>query len=126
MTPLGKKNKVLLIDDCDNMLAVVSSLLAIRLDAEILTASNARDGVAMVLANPDIMLVICDYMMPGESGAWVCKNLQELKINVPFILYSSMGLGIVKEFRELNVTAIVDKSDYLYLQNMAEEVIMRR
>lgn len=126
MTSQEQKNKVLLIDDCGDMLEVISGLLEMRLNVEIVTASNPTDGVNAALDNPDLSLVICDYAMPDESGAWVCSRLKELDITVPFILYSSMGLGVVKEFRELNVTAMIEKTDFEYLQNITEEIITRK
>jgi signal transduction histidine kinase/ligand-binding sensor domain-containing protein/AraC-like DNA-binding protein len=82
------KNKVLVIEDNDDMI----EFLKINLEDhyEVITANNGEKGLQLVNENlPD--LVISDIMMPGMDGFEVCSCIKEniITSHIPVILLTA-------------------------------------
>jgi signal transduction histidine kinase/ligand-binding sensor domain-containing protein/DNA-binding response OmpR family regulator len=84
------KPHLLLIDDNDDILTYVSSLLVNSY--KISTAKNGEKGIEMAKANiPDI--IISDIMMPGISGLALLETLKndELTNHIPIVMLTAKG-----------------------------------
>jgi CheY-like chemotaxis protein len=71
-------SRVLVIDDDDQMLDVLSQILA-RAGYEVVKAVNGREGLASVRANP-VDLVVTDLLMPEMEGI---ETIMELRREFP-------------------------------------------
>lgn len=81
---------VLVIDDSDAMVEVLTDLLA-HFDCNVLSALSARDGLAAYEQNQDnVALVILDMNMPHMDGAEALAKLRQLNPHVPVIVSSSV------------------------------------
>lgn len=119
--------KILIIDDYADFREVTALTLLQHFKAEFLYADGATSGVAAISANPDLSLVICDYMMPDKNGEWVCREVTRLKPNLPFILFSSMISQKLKtDFTGLRVRAFVEKSDIKLLTAVVIDVLLNK
>ncbi len=69
--------KILAIDDNQNDLTLLKIMVARALPgAELLTATNGSEGLALALAeDPDVILL--DIIMPGMDGFTTCRKLKE-------------------------------------------------
>ncbi len=67
--------KVLVVDDSDTARNFVASLLRLHL-YQVLEAVDGAQAVKLVLANPDLKLLITDYNMPRMSGCELVKNIR--------------------------------------------------
>jgi DNA-binding response OmpR family regulator len=74
MTPHTAKKKILVADDEEDVLELVSrNLLAAGF--KVLKADNGRDALTQARdAHP--ALIVLDLMLPGISGLDVCKSLR--------------------------------------------------
>jgi signal transduction histidine kinase len=74
----NKKWKVLYIDDIQVNLTMVEQILKQRLNIELLSASNALDGIEIAKSEtPDLILM--DIHMPGMDGVSAFKKLRMIK-----------------------------------------------
>lgn len=82
---------VLVIDDSDAMVEVLTSVLQ-HLDCEVIGTLSGRDGLAAFEQNQDrLALVILDMNMPLMDGAAALAKLRQLNPNVPVIVSSSIS-----------------------------------
>jgi CheY-like chemotaxis protein len=74
--PLLAGKKVLIVDDDSRNIMALRSLLE-RYKINCIAAENGRRGIEMVLANPDIDLVLMDVMMPEMDGYETTRAIRE-------------------------------------------------
>jgi len=85
------KKKILIIDDTELMVKLVTDILT-QEGYEVVFANNGADGIQMIMAQkPD--LVLLDVIMPGLDGFEVCKLLREDESNnlIPIIILTAQG-----------------------------------
>jgi putative two-component system response regulator len=83
------KKKILLIDDDDAVLKLLSARLASRY--EVACAQDPRSGIAFAEAQrPDV--VVCDIDMPGMNGGEVARALaaQEATRGIPVVYLTAL------------------------------------
>ncbi|HEY3487826.1 MAG TPA: diguanylate cyclase [Gammaproteobacteria bacterium] len=68
--------KILLVDDSRFFRVVLSKLLRVQ-NYRILEAVDGEDALEVVENNPDVRLVITDYMMPNMDGFTLTKRLRK-------------------------------------------------
>ncbi|MBN2558885.1 MAG: response regulator transcription factor [Clostridia bacterium] len=82
------KEKVLIIDDDENICELVS-LYLLKEGYDVRTAFNGRSGLDMFAEwKPD--LIILDIMMPGIDGWEVCRTIKK-KHSTPIMMLSAKG-----------------------------------
>ena len=83
-----RRKKILLVDDSEAILML--ERLFLQADYDITMAKDGRSGIAKAIADhPD--LVILDLIMPGMTGAHVCRALraEESTKRTPIVMVSS-------------------------------------
>lgn len=79
--------KLLIVDDHQIVREALAALLAQpRYDAKILLASDAKEGVELVLKNADIDAVLLDVAMPETDGIAALKDFSRVRPDLPVIL----------------------------------------
>lgn len=78
--------KVLVVDDSKSMRHFIKSLLEVH-RFQVVEAINGEEGIKMMEANPDTMLVITDYAMPKMDGLEFISRLRKR--------YKAEQLGII-------------------------------
>jgi PAS domain S-box-containing protein len=78
---------VLVVDDAEQILEIVSVLLS-RLGYRPLCAANADEAVRIFDANPSIDVLLTDVVMPGASGPELTIRLTEQRPNLRVIYMS--------------------------------------
>ena len=92
--------KILIVEDDENVAAVMSMYIETEFENEIIIASSGNEAIEVLKANPDIVLVLSDYNMPNGNGRSIFKFMQELKTSVFFILVCAEDNLDVKEIPE--------------------------
>jgi two-component system response regulator AtoC len=82
-------HKILIIDDEENMLHMLKTLLT-KEGYEIVTAKNGREGLEQVAAYP-FTTILCDLRMPEMDGLSFLKALKEKKRDQTIIMMSAYG-----------------------------------
>ena len=80
--------RVLVIDDEESLRHLLRTILE-RSGYVVLEASNGRDGVARLDANPDIRIVMCDIRMPSMDGLAFLDAVSERDLRV--VMMSAYG-----------------------------------
>ncbi|HHP7232969.1 MAG TPA: response regulator [Xenococcaceae cyanobacterium] len=103
--------KILLIDDDDDIREATQICLEITGDWEIMTASSGREGLTQAIANqPDVILL--DVMMPDMDGLETFAQLQANNAtkNIPVILLTAKAQpGEQRQFTKLKVSGVITK-----------------
>jgi DNA-binding response OmpR family regulator len=88
---IGKKRRVLVIDDDPELLQLVRVLLA-RINAEAVTTDNATTALALLRSGPQPDVVILDLMLPEVSGVEFLRQLRADSNfdNLPVIVLSAL------------------------------------
>ena len=89
MKPVGTKNSVLIVDDTELNIDVLTEALGDQYDIRV--ALDGESALAIVADNaPDIILL--DILMPGMNGFDVCKKLKDdsRTVDIPIIFLSAM------------------------------------
>jgi len=86
MTPINKESTVLLVDDEQDILDILSYTLK-KEGHKVFTATNGADGIQFAKdLNPD--LIILDVMMPQMDGIEACQIIRnEMHMNRPVIAF---------------------------------------
>ena len=85
-----KQNKILVVEDSDDLRENIISLLEIN-DYDVIVAENGYDGLQLAIKEiPD--LIISDRMMPIMEGTQMLQELRNNSItsNIPFIFLLSL------------------------------------
>jgi HAMP domain-containing protein/signal transduction histidine kinase/CheY-like chemotaxis protein len=103
--------KVLLVDDDPRNLFAVTSLLE-RRDINVVCASSAQEGLALLSETPDIDLVLMDIMLPGVDGYEATRQIrsQPEHVRMPIIALTAKAMpGDREKCLEAGCTAFVAK-----------------
>ncbi|MBC8068680.1 MAG: response regulator [Deltaproteobacteria bacterium] len=84
--------KVLVVDDSSTVRQQVGSAL-VQAGFTVLEAVDGLDGAAMIAANSDIALVICDVNMPRMNGLEMVESVRKIPISatMPIIMLTTEG-----------------------------------
>lgn len=88
------EKRILLIDDEETLLNIVSELL-ISDGFQVDMAKNGEDGLNMLLSG-SYDLIICDINMPKMNGIDVIKNAREKGSKDKFIFFTGHGSAKLK------------------------------
>ena len=87
----NNSHRILLVDDEASILETVGFSLAMDFpDREIKTASNGKEALALVLANPPDVIV-SDINMPEMDGLTLLQHLREREIFIPVIFMTAFS-----------------------------------
>jgi len=82
--------RVLIIDDSDEVRDIIANLILEPAGYRVLTANNGADGFRLMQeAQPD--LVILDEQMPGMTGIQVLRAMRDQSIQIPVIFMTAFG-----------------------------------
>ncbi|MGH1589611.1 HAMP domain-containing protein [Methylobacterium phyllosphaerae] len=71
---LRGRRVILVDDDVRNIFSLTSALE--QHDLDVLFAESGRDGIALLLANPDVDAMLVDIMMPGMDGYETIREIR--------------------------------------------------
>ena len=95
---MSKRLKVLVVDDEDQVLQLVASLLEAR-DHQVAKAADGEQALSQVAADrPDVILL--DIMMPGVDGATVAQRLREAPETADIPIVFLTGLVDANEMKK--------------------------
>jgi DNA-binding response OmpR family regulator len=103
MSPFG--GRILVVDDNENVLSIMSEVLASRYIVDV--APSAAAALKLVAATPPDAILL-DVHMPGTDGVALLTSLRRLGVTVPvFVItgYDAPGLG--DKVRKLGATYMV-------------------
>lgn len=103
--------RILIIDDEDDIREVASLSLEATAGWKVLTASSGAQGIEMAIVHqPDAILM--DVMMPGVDGPTTFHQMQQIPsiAHIPVLLLTAKVQGVDKRrFADLGVAAILFK-----------------
>ena len=85
----SKEMNLMIIDDNVELLRTMSEVLSRKYN--VVTAENASEAWDILEQRPDIDFIISDFMMPGMSGAELCKKVKsDVRFShIPFIILTA-------------------------------------
>jgi DNA-binding response OmpR family regulator len=87
MPPQTDAKRVLIVDDDQNMRALIRRMLGSMRFDEIIEADSAQQALNHVEnASAAFNLVICDWTMPGMSGFELFTKVHALRPDLPFLM----------------------------------------
>jgi response regulator RpfG family c-di-GMP phosphodiesterase len=93
------KLKILICDDEEDIVEIISFCVNDALECDILTATNGKDAIDIIDSNP-IDLIICDYNMPINNGGDVYLHLVKHNSPTRFVLCSTENRADHVEFSD--------------------------
>ncbi|MDW8069196.1 MAG: ATP-binding protein [Anaerolineae bacterium] len=82
--------RVLIVDDSDEVREIIASLVLEPAGYRVLTANNGADGFRLLMeTRPD--LLILDEQMPGMTGLQVLRAMREQNLQIPVIFMTAFG-----------------------------------
>lgn len=105
------KFRILIVDDNENNLFTLRTLIRKHLEVEVLEASSGQQAIDIALNSPDIDLIILDIQMPEMDGFQAASMLKIRKRtkNIPIIFLTAAFKS--EEFQEKGYA--VGAADYL-------------
>jgi len=109
--PDKNKFRMLIVDDNENNLFTLRTLISKHLDVEILEASSGQQAIDTAISSPDIDLIILDIQMPEMDGFQAASMLKIRKRtkDIPIIFLTAAFKS--EEFQEKGYA--VGAADYL-------------
>lgn len=84
------KNKILLIDDSEEILFAISEFFLLK-DWEVVTALNVETALDIVSNDHFINIIVIDYHLPYINGVTGVKLIRKINKNVPIIALTIEG-----------------------------------
>lgn len=84
------KNKILLIDDSEEILFAISEFFLLK-DWEVITALNVEAALDIVSNDYFINIIVIDYHLPYINGVTGVKLIRKINKNVPIIALTIEG-----------------------------------
>ncbi|GBF77497.1 hypothetical protein PA598K_06051 [Paenibacillus sp. 598K] len=86
----GERSRILVVDDDQVNLQVLINALSLE-KHEVIPVQSGVEALDMLQRNPDIDLVITDWMMPGISGLELCRRIREryLLSDLPILMLTA-------------------------------------
>ena len=83
------KPHILIVDDNEEMVRFLTSTFSETYS--ILSAGDGLEALELLKANPDIALIVADWMMPNMDGVELCRNVRAMTdtSHIPFILLTA-------------------------------------
>jgi two-component system, NarL family, nitrate/nitrite response regulator NarL len=82
--------KLLIVDDHSMVRAGLAALLEQpHFDAQVLLAQNAKEGIAIAQANPDLDVVLLDIVLPDMDGIAAIGEFGKSRPDLPVILLAA-------------------------------------
>ena len=75
LRPLLERSRVLLVDDDEGVLAVLSRWIS-ELDCDVVCAFDAEEALELI-AQYEFDVALCDVLMPGYNGLWLAEQIAE-------------------------------------------------
>jgi len=101
--------KILVIDDEPDMLALLRMIIEDNTDYGVETTNNPSEGLKMIIQG-DYGLVISDLKMPGMDGIELFDEVKEIKSDLPMIIITAYGsLETAEEAMKKGVTDFITK-----------------
>ncbi len=105
--PQGRGERVLVVDDQPDLLAITRDMLG-SLDYEVLTAGSSAEALDIVASGTPCDLLLTDVVMPGMSGFDLAAALRGLLPDLP-VIYMSGYTGISEGQMGAVVAPVVQK-----------------
>lgn len=101
--------KILCVDDDKGILELLEEALEVKFN--VFTADNAKDGLTIINAEPDIHIIISDHYMEGMNGVEFLTEVQKLrKDSFRFLISGYMDLvDILPKIESGIVTRFIKK-----------------
>jgi DNA-binding NtrC family response regulator len=101
---------ILLIDDEAAVLDVTKRILE-RLGFQVTATSSGADALDLFRADPGLFdLIITDMTMPHMTGVKLARQIMEIRLGMPVILYTGFSEDITEEqAREMGIRGFVMK-----------------
>ena len=88
---IADKPTILVVEDDEDTRAVLRDVLELS-GFSVRTCPDARHAVETARARPPALMLV-DYLMPGEDGAWVVRELRQLGVIFPVVLTTGSNEG---------------------------------
>jgi CheY-like chemotaxis protein len=113
--------KILIIDDNDTLLEMLSQLLA-RLEYEIICAHNGYNGLSL-FTKRQCDIVLTDYDMPGMDGITLAHHIKSISPDTLVILMTGHDRASIMEQIEKSKVdlALFKPFDFLQLMHILQE-----
>src|SRR5208283_5774641 len=113
-----RAQKILVIDDDENLRDTVSLMLEQEGFRTVLAAEGRAGFEQTLMLQPDLVLV--DLRLPGMSGVEICKQLRASHVTTPIVVLSAVGDEIDKV-----LLLEIGADDYLVKPLGARELVAR-
>ncbi len=106
-----KDLRVMIVEDQQDVRAMVRNMLAELGITQIFEAPDGRDGLTFLDEAMDMVdIIICDWNMPKMSGLELLKQLRTVEPDMPFLMLTGRNdLESVVEAKSSGVTAYIRK-----------------
>lgn len=95
--PVGGKEHVLVVDDEEQVLDVVTNILK-GLGYRVTSTTSSQEALLLIMAAEfDFDLLITDLTMPLLSGVDLCEQINKIRPNMPLILNTGYPVQITEE-----------------------------
>jgi len=118
-----KQIKILFVEDEEDLIKIISETLS-KLGANFVTASNGKEGLDILKADPEIQLVVTDINMPVMNGLEMIKGIRDYNSSIPCVIMSAhTEPEYLHQAEELKVTDYILKPfDFIKFINLVAEL----
>lgn len=83
---------ILVVDDSKTVRMIIASILTIH-KANVIEAEDGKEAIDILNNNPDVDLIVTDYIMPEVNGIELCQYVRRTmkRSDMPFIVLTSVG-----------------------------------
>lgn len=123
---MGKQDKILIIDDNEDVLSTLYQFLSHR-QYQVVQATNGLDALKLFDAEADgFDMVITDLVMPSISGVAIIAIVKEKKPGIPIIAITGWGEHPEALATEAKADAVLEKPfELMELEKLVKKLLAR-
>lgn len=89
LAPTDRKVKMLVVDDNEELCNFIAN--SFDEQYEVITAEDGEEAMRLLQKNPDVAIIISDWMMPKKDGVELCREVRADKMcsHIPFVLLTA-------------------------------------
>jgi len=113
--------KILIVDDSDDLLAMLSIMLKMQ-GHEIITSNDFLGTIKSINSfQPDLLML--DVLLGSSNGRDTCKEIKKFFPGLPILLMSA-SRNLLINFKECNADAVLEKPFEMHVLNQTISALL--
>ncbi len=116
-------SKILVVEDEEEILSALKSIIELSEKHLVLTANDGRNGYR-IFCKESFDLIITDLNMPGGNGLWLAKEIRKINNEIPILFMTGFDSPSLIELNTIGSSHVLRKpEDIPFVLSVIEKIL---